>query len=132
MVYESCISGALLVLKTLIKKLINCDTISAQICLIRLQRPIHDNSPVFCKTKCACLDIMRIISFICTSLFPLLLTVCVIRIFRFTVADCILGYNMWWASQIKGGILLEHFPELVSYFNRLRNRPAFQQTWNNS
>lgn len=50
--------------------------------------------------------------------------------FRFSAADCVLGYNIWWASVIKDGFLLENYPELLSYLCRLRKRPAFKQTWN--
>lgn len=50
--------------------------------------------------------------------------------FRFSAADCVLGYNIWWASVIKDGFLLENYPELLSYLCRLKMRPAFKQTWN--
>ncbi|CAC5370399.1 GST [Mytilus coruscus] len=50
-------------------------------------------------------------------------------LYKFSVADCVLGYNMWWASEMKDGILIQKYPELLSYLERLKNRPAFQQTW---
>ncbi|XP_063447274.1 uncharacterized protein LOC134726788 [Mytilus trossulus] len=51
---------------------------------------------------------------------------------KFSVADCVLGYNMWWASEMKEGILIQKYPELLSYLERLKSRPAFQQTWASS
>ena len=47
---------------------------------------------------------------------------------KFTAADCVMGFNVWWASVIEGGTLLEDYPELRGYLARLRARPAFQVT----
>lgn len=46
---------------------------------------------------------------------------------KFTAADCVVGYNVWWASAINNGELLKEFPVLVQYLERLKQRPAFQQ-----
>ena len=48
---------------------------------------------------------------------------------KFTAADCVIGFNVWWASVVQGGILLEDYPGLRDYLNRLKARPAFEQTF---
>ena len=47
---------------------------------------------------------------------------------KFTAADCVVGFNVWWASVIGGGVLLEDYPVLRDYLARLKNRPAFEKT----
>lgn len=46
---------------------------------------------------------------------------------KFTAADCVVGYNVWWASAIHNGELLKEFPVLVQYLERLKERPAFKE-----
>ena len=46
---------------------------------------------------------------------------------KFTAADCVVGYNIWWASAIQNGELLKEFPVLLQYLERLKERPAFQE-----
>lgn len=48
---------------------------------------------------------------------------------RFTAADCVLGYSIWWASTMREGCLIKEFPEITKYLGRLRRRVAFQQTF---
>ena len=48
---------------------------------------------------------------------------------KFTAADCMIGYNVWWASVIQEGSLLEDYPVLRLYLNRLQKRPAFEKTF---
>ena len=48
---------------------------------------------------------------------------------RITTADCVLGYNMWWASVIQGGELLKKYPALQGYVDRLKERTTFQETF---
>ena len=48
---------------------------------------------------------------------------------KFTAADCVLGYNIWWASVIQGGELLQEYPVLQEYLARLKARPAFEKTF---
>lgn len=48
---------------------------------------------------------------------------------KFTAADCVIGYNVWWASVIQGGSLLDDYPVLRSYLDRLQKRPAFVKTF---
>ncbi|KAL3875735.1 hypothetical protein ACJMK2_033656 [Sinanodonta woodiana] len=48
---------------------------------------------------------------------------------RFTAADCVLGYNIWWASTMRSGVLLNEFPILLDYYDRLQCRSAFQRTF---
>lgn len=48
---------------------------------------------------------------------------------KFTAADCVIGYNVWWASVIQGGVLLEDYPGLKDYLARLKARPAFEKTF---
>lgn len=48
---------------------------------------------------------------------------------KFTAADCVIGYNVWWASVIQQGSLLEDYPVLKSYLKRLEKRPAFVKTF---
>ena len=48
---------------------------------------------------------------------------------KFTAADCVVGYNIWWASVIKQGELLQEYPILLSYLQRLKERPSFEQTF---
>lgn len=47
---------------------------------------------------------------------------------KFTAADCVVGFNVWWASVIDNGSLLEDYPVLRDYLTRLKARPAFEQT----
>jgi glutathione S-transferase len=47
---------------------------------------------------------------------------------KFTAADCVVGFNVWWASVIEGGVLLEEYPVLRDYLARLQARPAFEAT----
>ena len=47
---------------------------------------------------------------------------------RFTAADVILGYTLFWASLVKGGILLQGSQRVTEYLNRLKERPAFKET----
>lgn len=47
---------------------------------------------------------------------------------KFTAADCVVGFNVWWASVIDNGSLLEDYPVLRDYLARLKARPAFEQT----
>lgn len=49
--------------------------------------------------------------------------------FRFTAADCVLGYNMWWAGAMQGGILLQNHPALLEYYKRLSRRSGFQRVF---
>ena len=49
--------------------------------------------------------------------------------FRFTAADCVLGYNLWWASVMQGGELMENHPVAQTYFKRLAERDAFKLTF---
>lgn len=48
---------------------------------------------------------------------------------RFTAADCVIGYNIWWASVIHGGMLLQEFPVLLQYLEQLKQRPAFEKVF---
>lgn len=48
---------------------------------------------------------------------------------KFTAADCVIGYNVWWASVIQNGSLLEDYPVLRSYLERLKKRPGFEKTF---
>ena len=48
---------------------------------------------------------------------------------RMTAADCVLGYNIWWAGVIQGGELLKKYPVLEGYVERLKERPAFQEAF---
>ena len=48
---------------------------------------------------------------------------------RMTAADCVLGYNIWWASVIQGGELLKKYPVLEGYVERLKERAAFQEAF---
>ena len=49
-----------------------------------------------------------------------------------TAADCVLGYNIIWASlpEMKNGLLLEGRPNIKAYLGRIKARPALQQTLN--
>ena len=49
--------------------------------------------------------------------------------FRFTTADCVLGFTLWWAYTLERGALFDDFPILLAYLHRLRERPAFQITF---
>ncbi|XP_002733258.1 glutathione S-transferase GstA-like [Saccoglossus kowalevskii] len=46
---------------------------------------------------------------------------------RFTAADCVIGYNVWWAAVIKKGELLKDYPALSAYNERIKNRAAFKK-----
>ena len=48
---------------------------------------------------------------------------------RMTAADCVMGYNIWWASVIQGGELLKKYPVLERYIEWLKERPAFEDTF---
>lgn len=48
---------------------------------------------------------------------------------QFTTADCVLGYNVWWASVIRKGGFLKDYPVLVAYLERLKERAAFDTTF---
>ena len=48
---------------------------------------------------------------------------------KFTAADCVIGYNIWWASVIQGGVLLEDYPVLKEYLQRLKERESFEKTF---
>ncbi|KAL5018931.1 hypothetical protein ScPMuIL_004653 [Solemya velum] len=50
---------------------------------------------------------------------------------RFTAADCVLGYDIWWASQMRDGVLLAGFPVVKTYLDKLRQRYPFQRTFSN-
>ena len=47
---------------------------------------------------------------------------------KFTAADCVVGFNVWWASVIDSGALLRDYPVLRDYLARLKSRPAFEET----
>ena len=49
--------------------------------------------------------------------------------FSFTAADCVVGFTLWWAYTIENGQLLEGYPNILSYLQRLRSRPAFKRTF---
>ena len=48
-------------------------------------------------------------------------------LFRFTAADCVIGFTLWWAFTFEGGNLLDGYPVLMNYLQRLKGRPAFQK-----
>ena len=48
---------------------------------------------------------------------------------RITAADCVLGYNIWWAGVIQGGEMLKKYPVLEEYVERLKARQAFQEAF---
>ncbi|XP_033097467.1 glutathione S-transferase GST-6.0-like isoform X2 [Anneissia japonica] len=48
---------------------------------------------------------------------------------RFTAADCVLGYNMWWASVIQSGAILQDYPVLVDYVERIKQRDGFKKAF---
>ena len=48
---------------------------------------------------------------------------------KLTACDCVIGYNIWWASVIQGGALLQEYPVLLDYLARLKSRPAFEKTF---
>jgi len=76
------------------------------------------------------LDSMRLKFTICASILSSMLSeqpyVCGSK---FTAADCVIGYNVWWASVIQNGSLLDDYPVLRAYLERLSKRPAFQKTF---
>ncbi|KAK7113014.1 glutathione S-transferase GstA-like [Littorina saxatilis] len=47
-----------------------------------------------------------------------------------TVADCILGFNIWWAAfpEMNNGSLLEGYPNVKAYLERVKARPALKAT----
>ena len=47
---------------------------------------------------------------------------------KFTAADCVIGFNIWWASVIENGALLQDYPVLQDYLDRLKARPAFEES----
>ena len=53
-------------------------------------------------------------------------------IYRLTAADCVLGYNLWWALEMRDGVLLRDYPVIMAYFDRLSRRSAFQRVFNTS
>ncbi|XP_052261845.1 uncharacterized protein LOC127865848 isoform X2 [Dreissena polymorpha] len=48
---------------------------------------------------------------------------------KFTAADCVLGYNIWWALEMKEGLLLKDFPLILDYYKRLQMRSSFQRVF---
>ena len=48
---------------------------------------------------------------------------------KFTAADCVVGFNVWWASVVQDRALLEDYPGLRDYLERLKARPAFRSTF---
>ncbi|XP_077980770.1 glutathione S-transferase GstA-like [Glandiceps talaboti] len=44
----------------------------------------------------------------------------------FSAADCVIGYNIWWASHIKKGELMNDYPALLEYSRRLQDRQGLQ------
>lgn len=48
---------------------------------------------------------------------------------KFTAADCVIAYNVWWASVIQQGALLQDYQILRQYLERVMLRPAFQKTF---
>ena len=48
---------------------------------------------------------------------------------NFTAADCVIGFNVWWASVVQGGSLLEDYPLLRDYLDRLKARPLFKKVF---
>ena len=48
---------------------------------------------------------------------------------KFTAADCVVGFCVWWASVVQGRSLLEDYPALRAYLDRLKARPAFRETF---
>lgn len=48
---------------------------------------------------------------------------------EFTAADCVVGYNMFWASVIEGGALMEKYANILAYYDRLKARPAYQRAF---
>lgn len=49
---------------------------------------------------------------------------------QLTAADCVIGYNIIWASvpEMNNGALLEGRPNLKAYLARISNRPALKET----
>ena len=52
--------------------------------------------------------------------------------FRLTAADCVLGYNLFWAMAMRDGVLLKDYPVIMDYYDRLSRRSAFQRVFNDS
>lgn len=48
---------------------------------------------------------------------------------KFTAADCVVGFTLWWAYTIQQGTLLLAYPALLDYLDRLRSRQAFSDTF---
>ncbi|KAJ8318066.1 hypothetical protein KUTeg_003157 [Tegillarca granosa] len=48
---------------------------------------------------------------------------------RFTAADCVIGYNIWWSSVMKEDNLIQNYPNIVKYLDTLKKRPAFQKVF---
>ncbi len=48
---------------------------------------------------------------------------------KFTAADCVMGFNVWWASMVQNGDLLADHPVLRDYLERIKSRPNFQKTF---
>lgn len=51
---------------------------------------------------------------------------------KLTAADCVLGYNIWWANAMRDGALLEHYPVILDYYSRLTRHSAFQRVFNDT
>ncbi|XP_069123463.1 glutathione S-transferase GstA-like isoform X1 [Argopecten irradians] len=48
---------------------------------------------------------------------------------KFTAADCVMGYNIWWASVMREGCLINDWPEIIRYRDGLKSRDAFKQAF---
>ena len=48
---------------------------------------------------------------------------------KFTAADCVIGYTLWWASVIQSGALIQEYPVLVEYLERMKSREGFEKTF---
>ena len=59
------------------------------------------------------------------ALFMLSWCVCITRL---TAADCVIGFNIFWASAspMNNGVLLEGRPILKAYLDRIQARPALE------
>ena len=47
----------------------------------------------------------------------------------FTAADCVIGYNVWWASIIQSGALIEEYSSITNYLRMLKGRPTFAKAF---
>ena len=46
---------------------------------------------------------------------------------RFTAADVIVGYSVFWLSLINEGVLIKHAPSVQQYLNRIKMRPLWKK-----